>query len=249
LTKPVIALGLPHRSPPGFDQEALLCGIRSKASLKVDTVDVAPSMTWTSLLPYTFNLLWTGAINGRPALTHFAMLHDDIIPAAGWLDVLLEELETNDADLVSAVVPIKDGRGLTSTAVDCNPDKWNPRRLTMHEICGLPDTFGTEHVGGPILLNTGCWLARIDRPWAESVRFRQQDEIRKGESGLFEAHTIPEDWDFSRQLHERGAKILATRKVKLHHSMPGFTNERPWGAWKTDEGYEKIGIPEYKAAA
>jgi hypothetical protein len=249
LTKPLIALGLPHRQSPGVDHEAMLCGIRMKASLKTDDYEVAPAMTWTSLLPYTFNLLWTGAINGSRKFDYFAMLHDDITPQAGWLDVLLEELIANDADLVSAVVPIKDERGLTSTAVDSNPDQWNPRRLTMREVCRLPDTFGSEHVGGPILLNTGCWVVRLGRTWTEQVRFRQQDEIRKNADGVFEAHTIPEDWDFSRQLHSHGAKILATRKVKLHHGSPSFTNVRPWGQWESDQGYESIGIPEYAKAA
>ena len=45
------------------------------------------------------------------------MLHDDVVPEAFWLDKLIAELELHSADVMSAVVPVKSGNGLTSTAV------------------------------------------------------------------------------------------------------------------------------------
>lgn len=197
--------------------------------------NIQPAFSSTSLLPFTFNHLWTGFLNKRQSegITHFAMIHDDVCPVAGWLDTLLEELEAHDADVVSAVVPIKDARGLTSTAVD-GLDEWNPRRLTMKEVFDLPETFSEHDVGGPLLLNTGLWVCRLDRSWCEKVAFRQQDRIVKLADGTFCPQTKSEDWDFSRQLRLLGCKLLATRKVKLEHDRSEFTNTKVWGTWETD---------------
>jgi len=92
-----------------------------------------------SLLANCFNMLWCRALNARkqePRLRYFAMLHADVEPQMPfWLDVLLHELESNKADMVSAVVPIKTRQGLTSTAIGDSFDPWCPvRRLTMKEV-------------------------------------------------------------------------------------------------------------------
>jgi hypothetical protein len=72
-----------------------------------------------SLLALGFNQLWCRALNDRRegGITHFAMHHADIEAPAGWLDRLIDEQRRVDADVLSVVVPIKDGRGLTSTGV------------------------------------------------------------------------------------------------------------------------------------
>lgn len=246
-----VGLAMPFRGVGSIDLHAMCVGTRAKASQRPD-VQVFPFQAWTSLLPYTFNLCWAGLLNQRSAdgLTHFAMLHDDIVPQPGWLDILLAEMDAHDADLISAVVPIKDHLGLTSTGIDVTGDLWNPRRLTLAEVHSLPETFGDAEAGGPLVLNTGCWVCRIDRPWAEQVCFRQQDKIVKGADGKFEPHTMPEDWDFSRQLRSHGAKLLATRKVQLYHGLPAYTNARVWGSWKTDEACNReFGTAGVKPAA
>lgn len=244
----IAALAMPFRSPGKMCPNAVALGVRAMASTS-GKIDIAPGMGWTSLLPYTFNLLWTGFLNARSGVPvqlpnggetvrpvdYFAMIHDDIHPDPGWLDVLIEELEANDADIVSAVVPIKDNYGLTSTGVDSTGDEWNPRRLTMTEVFELPPTFGDADVGGQIVLNTGLWVCKFTRPWCEKVWFRQHDEVRRNADGTFEAHTRPEDWDFSRQVRAHGGKLLATRKVGLNHESVKWTNRKPWGQWKTDE--------------
>jgi len=234
-----VGLAMPFRGASVVDLESLLIGVRMKASSRPDT-NVAPGHSWCSLLTYNFNLLWTMFLNMRDqdGITHFAMLHDDIHVEVNWVDTLIDLMEENDADLVSCVVPIKDARGLTSTALDVTPDPWNPQRLTMREIHKLPVTFDDATAGGPLLLNTGCWGCRLDRPWVDQVRFRQQDEIRVV-NGKREAHTIPEDWDFSRQVRAAGGKLIGTRKVKLHHERPVYTNAKPWGEWATDEDCRK----------
>ena len=46
---------------------------------------------------------------------------------------------------------------------------------------------------------------------------------------------MPEDWLFSRQARANGAKLFATREVKLLHRGPkSFGNMNAWGTAKTD---------------
>lgn len=235
----LVALAMPNRAPAGVDAEALAAGIAGKAT-QSGQFDVAPGVAWTSLLPYTFNMLWTGFLNWKQPRRpdYFAMIHDDIVPDAGWLDTLIGILETEKADLVSAVVPIKDARGLTSTAIDTTGDHWNPQRLTMTEVAARPVTFGCAHAGGPLLLNTGLWVCRFDAPWCEKVHFRQQDRVVKSASGEFYPQTISEDWDFSRQVRGHGGKILATSAVGLVHERAMYHNRSPWGEWTVDREFE-----------
>ena len=197
-------------------------------------VSVQPTFAQASLLPLAFNLLWTQALNAAKCgeLTHFAMLHDDVCPDPGWLDVLLSELEWREADIVSAVVPMKDGRGLTSTALDVTGDEWNPYRLTLAEAFDREETF--THPA--ILLNTGCWVCRLDRPWCRKVWFRQCDRTREEPDGNLSAQTASEDWNFSRDVRAcGGTRLYATRKVRLDHERAEFTNRHPWGMWTRDE--------------
>ena len=149
-----------------------------------------------SLLAQTFNSFWCSALCLQEAgeeITHFAMLHDDIVPESGWLELLYEEIEACGADVLSAVVPLKDSYGLTSTAIS-GPD--NPfireRRLSLEEVYRLPETFTIEDTGyldRMLLANTGCWICKFDRPWRKEedengdlkVFFTINDRIRRRE--------------------------------------------------------------------
>lgn len=196
-----------------------------------------------SLLARSFNDAWAKALDMYEAgeIDAFAMQHADIGPGVGWLSTLIDEMESSGADVVSAVVPIKDDRGLTSTAVDDSGDIWRPRRLTMTQVKELPTTFGDAEVGGPILLNTGLWVCRLG-PWAlqedadgnAKIRFRIQDVIRRLADGKRAPGVIPEDWDFSRQLRAEGLTLKATKAVKLlHFGETFFPNNSVWG-WEKD---------------
>jgi len=209
------------------------------------TVGCAALHCGGSLLGLQFNTLWCRARNFArrdPRVAYFCMLHADIEPLAPfWLDVLIEELEKHDADMISAVVPIKGHEGLTSTAISDPADPWLPRRrLTMREVFRLPETFseddvravlGAEEVGpGCLLANTGCMVLRLDRPWADQVLFTIRDRIVQLPDGDFTCEVEPEDWRLSRTLAEAGCRVLATRKVPVHHHGHGtFTSEEPWG--------------------
>ncbi len=207
----------------------------------------------TSMLPRCFNLLLADALNykGERPITHLAMLHDDIAPDAGWLDILLDELERTGADIISAVSPIKNEKGLTSTAIDVG-DPWIVRRLTMHEVYQLPETFEAKdirwNVGGkPLLVNTGCWLAKFDRAFWEAFAdeergngqsgFRFITKLHRMPDGVWASLDQPEDWQWSREAHALGQKVVATRKVLLDHEHPQWNNRSGWGQWPTDLAY------------
>lgn len=225
----------------------------------------------SSLLACGFNQFWATALKlqqkGMP-ITHFAMLHADIVPDTGWLEILMEDLLTSGADLVGAVVPIKDPLGLTSTAIDDPKDPFNvTRRLTMNEVYKLPEVFSATDCGyeeGRLLLNTGCWVCDFTKPWrlqseidsdtgkeVLKLRFTIRDQIRvhrskvKNDSGI-EVDKVdyipvvdPEDWNFSRQLQKLGAKVRATRRVGLDHKGGlPFSSREPWGEWEWDRVFQ-----------
>lgn len=209
----------------------------------------------SSLLAMGFNILWCGALNNREklGLKWFAMLHADIVPSEFWADELISEAEKFDADVMSAVVPIKNNEGITSTGMSDPNDDFRPYcRLTQTQInhSTFPDTFDAgicssalralpgpmkvmPPAGSRLIVNTGCFVARIDRPWAEQVFFTIRDHIRKDEDGNFLPCVSPEDWQFSRDVAALGGKVMATRKVKLvHKGMAEYSSAATWGLRK-----------------
>lgn len=258
--KPLVAIAMPRGS------SAVRCSDAAEAFYFPTKrgIDRIPLRKSTSLAIRCFNLLLCDVLNLRKRfpITHFAMMHDDICPDDGesrWLDILLDELEATGADMVSAVVPIKNAAGCTSTAVDMDGAPWVTRRLTMTEIMGLPPTFTIDDIPwrlpeSQLLVNSGLWLCRVDSGWMEkafpltnpsgapreaSLAFRDYARIVQLPNGEYVAEDISEDWDWSRQLNAFGLKLAATRKVGLYHERPEFHNREAWGAWATDIGYLK----------
>lgn len=197
-----------------------------------------------SLLASNFNQLWCLALNMShrgERVDYFAMLHDDVGPEDFWLDELIDELEAKQLDVLGVVVPIKDSRGMTSLALHKDGDDWMPKaRLSMHDVYDLPETFTSDDLGADLLLNTGCWVAKWNQEWCRQVHFEINDRIVFNRAAnRYQAQTEPEDWHFSRQLHEIGRgpssgvkplRIGATRKIKvLHQGETEFTNEYAWG--------------------
>jgi hypothetical protein len=208
----------------------------------------------SSLLCNNFNHLWATAIQQvtKREVTHFAMLHSDVGPDIYWVDTLYEELVKHDADVVSAVIPIKDTRGLTSTAI-LGENGWGRRRLTMTEVMALPETFGIEDTvkaglnpdRRPLLVNTGCWICDLRKPmfheldeegWYK-IHFTIRDGIRRTGDEI-QIHLEPEDWYFSRLISEVNpdVRVFATRRVRLNHrGEQDFPNDIEFGNWKVDE--------------
>jgi predicted O-methyltransferase YrrM len=206
-----------------------------------DKLKVHANAIQSSLLAQAFNILWCWMLNRRhngDPVSYFAMLHADVEPEDWWLDKLVEELEAKGLDVLGAVAPIKDRRGVTSIAMAHDSgDPWRVHgRLTMREVHRLPETFTSEDVGRTILLNTGCWVAKVG-DWCNQVHFTINDRIAfDAKRNAYVAECEPEDWFFSRLLHELGLKVGATRKVKLgHRGDTVFVNSHPWGTDSFDE--------------
>src|SRR5262249_10837563 len=155
-------------------------------------------------------------------------------PAHGWLDTLLTELFRLDADIVSAVIPIKGPQGTTSTAVETD-DPWQPRRLTLKENHDLPTTCRDAGAGGEMLPNSGLWVCDLRKPWVSHpapLFFQTRTRLVVDEMGAWQAQVRSEDWEFSRAARARGAKLYATRAVKLTHAgEKEYPNDQPWGSW------------------
>lgn len=197
----------------------------------------------SSLLAQSFNVIWAGALNacavGRWP-DYFAMIHSDVEPTDGWLDVMVDELESHRLDVLAAVIPIKNAKGLTSAGYEAEPEQeWRiGGRLTMREVYQLPTTFTEEHVGRPLVMNTGLWVCRFNPEWAAKVCFTIRDRIVPQADGTYLAEVMPEDWDVSRQFRRLGLKVGLTRRAKVgHRGTYVFGNDKPWGTYAHDEDY------------
>lgn len=247
-----VMLGIPTHSRT-LNYGAAQGLFRASWSHKVK-VDVSES----SLLAKAFNTLWCNALNRAEAgdITHLAFLHTDIAPCDGWIDILIEEMEKHGASFCSAISPIKDPRGLTSTGLGEPGLSWSPlRRFSMAEVAEFPTTFDAESIGHPgkvLLLNSGCWVADLrDRQFfargtdnEARVFFTINDRV-VCEDGTWVAQVESEDWFFSRRMHELGIKAVATRAVSLKHmGVAAYPNDVVWGTLEHDEDLRPLWDPE-----
>lgn len=188
-----------------------------------------------SLLPQNFNMLYCDALNQRKdGITHFAMLHDDIIPEPFWLDKMLLIMGSHRADALCVVVPVKDSRGVTSTAIDAEDANTfcKVRRVTMTEAY---KKYKPTFTHPRLLLNTGCLLIDLSKPWVEKVWFHFENRIVKDSEGQFKAEGVSEDWAFSRMALKEGARLFATREISvLHEGLSRWGNQEAWGSVAED---------------
>lgn len=192
-----------------------------------------------SWLQRNFNACLAAALNQRATgTTHFCLLHEDVIPSdPDWLERMVAIAEDKKADVLSVVVPLKIGLGLTSTALDepvgdMDP-RWRVKRLTLHEIY---NDFEPTFTHPKLLLNTGLMLIDLRKPWVDNIWFEFEDRIIKDKDGKFVDVGVPEDWHFSRKARAAGASIWATREVKVTHMGKGaWPNDHAWGTQKADQ--------------
>jgi hypothetical protein len=196
----------------------------------------------SSFLTFNFNALWCMALNNSH-YTHFAMLHEDILPSAeNWLTKLVRFADDDQADMISIVSPIKLEIGTTSTALARAGEFGNFRRLTMREAVTLPSVFGRAEMEtlfgwsgeNLLLVNTGAMVIRLNwRDVLEQMCFKVNNWIRKNKQGDYIAISEPEDWAFSREAHERGLKVMATAAIRLEHIDDEGKRYNNWEAWGT----------------
>lgn len=230
MEKPRVFSCMPNR-PGASHIEAIYshCYLASRGGC-----DVIPGQGQSSLLAYSFNILWAEALRYAQAgiITHFLLHHDDIeIRTCGWLDAMLEEMQRTGAAVLSVVVPIKDIRGETSTAIGDLDNPWACRKLTLGECASLPETFcaaDTPWPDRPLLLNTGVMLVDLRRKEFHRTNangelvfyFTIQDRVIKTADG-FQAQVRSEDWEFSRNCHAAGLPCYATRTIEVIHKGGG----------------------------
>lgn len=207
---------------PGSEQSVVHASVKHQVLLKPLT---------HSILADCFNALWSAAIDNRKTLQLdcIAMLHSDVGAYPGWLDTLVEDLYANNADMMSATIAIKDNSGRVSTTVAVSENEWiPPHALSFDELKQLPPVFSSSDVGGMLLVNSGCWVARLDRDWCEdtdNIFFEIRSRIEK-RNGKRIAVSIPEDFGFSRKLHAAGCKVMATQRVRIdHYGMHRWSNQ------------------------
>jgi hypothetical protein len=223
-----VYLGIPTRDGCLPSTGALIAASRSPYLEQIQI----QSGSW---LTRNFNECYAAALNLRPKITHFGLLHDDIQPLqADWLDRLVRISVERSAGVVSVVVPLKHVSGLTSTALDQGiggmDQRYRVRRLTLAEVFKREPTWSEPD----LLLNTGLMLVDIRQPWAEQLWFGMVDGIIRHE-GKFRAVGFPEDWNFSRQVKKLGGTLWATREIQVEHLGGGrFQNSSPWGTLATD---------------
>jgi GT2 family glycosyltransferase len=197
----------------------------------------------SSLLASACNNLWCSALNNREAhdLRWFALLHADVVPEKNFVDKLIRIAEEHDADVLSAVIPIKDESGVTSTALS-GPDPNFPGTFDVFDAFhALSTTLPLElqiplqgdwnsNLAPRLLVNTGCMICRLDRDWCSKAYFTINDRITQEIGGLFNHWVEPEDWFFSRLVADLGGKVMATRAVTVEHlgGIP-YRSNKVWG--------------------
>jgi hypothetical protein len=211
-----------YLSLPSYDQRywgntmmsVLHCGSKDMDG------EVCPDPISGSLLPRVFNeALGRAVVRGYDI---FCMLHADLAAEPGWLVKMLRVAKETDADVLSAVVPVKDERHLTSTAVHTSMEQY--RKLSLdecHQQCSTSFDIDDPHLQAmgatSLLLNTGLMLMRLDRPWLkqwDGFQIRSRI-IWGGDETVID--TTGEDWDMSEQLNALQCRLVATTAVRVHH--------------------------------
>lgn len=204
----------------------------------INTDHVTFIEAYGSLLAHVFNRTLIAALGAMESqkLTHFVMMHSDIVPEDGWIRKLYEAHQSvGGSGIISVVSPIKGTAHdmATSTAMETE-DIFAPRKLTLEECYKLPRVFtraDAGKIGLPVtdlLVNTGLMMFRLDEPWVRNITFQVSDAIVNGV-----AVTEPEDWALSRQVNDMGVPVYATTAVKLRHM-----GRAGWSNWMGGERIE-----------
>lgn len=207
----------------------------------------------TSATPFCFNQLLRQALDTD--CDYFVMLHSDLgTSEPDWVFKLINLLETNQLDVISAVAPIKNNQGLTSTAVDNR--EFFPRRLTLSEINAGPEVLTNDVCksmhGSALLINTGMMMWRMEtlKKCVPEFAFEFHDGwlAMPDETGgrRLNPYFQPEDWLMSRFLDRKGIAYAATRAIAtLHEGSWVWASDGPTGSQLTDQqNLHFAGLPE-----
>lgn len=178
-----------------------------------------------------FNIMYGNALNlqfeGVP-ITRFVMLHNDVAPEnLSWLDTLLQDMDDQKADLVSAVSPVKNNSQFVSIAHYDPSAVWGiGHQLSLKDVAKLPQVFGDKD--NRFLVNTGCMVIDLTKSWRHTVNADNElicafniksalVQTVEAKGVRYRSRTLTEDWGFSAALHRLHAKVCATRRIRLKH--------------------------------
>jgi hypothetical protein len=211
-----------------------------------------------SLLPTNCNNLLATALNHRVSndLDWFAMQHTDVEPEPWWIDRLIAIADEQNADLVSALVPVKNESGSYSTVIAAPRDPYGyftqlNSRQVYHQT--FPSTFGITEAAealeslpgdlrvenvprSALLVNTGCMIYRLSH-WRYGVRFRNLDDLIE-QDGVFRTVHQSEDFYFSQSVAECGGRVMATRLVHVKHHGTAVWESRFDGVIRESDSQE-----------
>jgi hypothetical protein len=182
--------------------------------------ELGPDPISGSVLPRVFNEALGRAVCRKHDV--LVMMHADVAGEPGWLTKMLTVLDMTGADVLSAVVSLKDDRRLTSTGIHTAEQQF--RNLSLDECWGqcqqtfgIDDPYLQQQGATALLINTGLLCMRLDRPWLKHWHgFQIRSRIVWGDTQTH-IDTVGEDWDMSEQLAALGCKIMATTCVQTHH--------------------------------
>ncbi len=236
---------------PTYDGQIHYGVHRSIVSASVQPGNITSAFVQSSALTRGFNMLWCAALDG--GFDYFVMLHADIeVRTKCWLDILLKQLGT--ADVISAVSPLKDASGLTSTGIERTTihELDQPRSLTLKELADFPQTFEAEDAAEVLDLpieyqyrlavNTGCLVVRLAPEWTKQFVWTDGDAIIQHDNGRHVVF-IPEDWQFSRTVNQYGAQVRATTAVEIaHHGTSVWSSWAKYGQERDEEYFRRGGV-------
>lgn len=202
----------------------------------------------TSLLCMGFN---SGVAHAKNLeCPYFCLVHADIAPSERWLAAMLKAMQEYKLDAIHAPAPIKDNRGLTSTALAYSEDRWQARRrLTVAELRRLPPVFTIEDVqrhidpdAKALLPNTGCLLMECGEWFRKWEGFAMDDRVAwLADKGKHDAATIPEDWLFGYEAASLGLRVGGITSVQVRHFGKHCWNSRDvWGDASDKSYFEAI---------
>lgn len=241
--KATLYVGMPHCGPV-WDAAV---DAQTYAATRESCGRILTARSSNSIACAGFNDLVAEALELRDqgVVTHFAMIHSDVAAPHYWFDVLLGEMLSVGADLISAVVAIKadEPDPPTSTAVGSVISPWKPvHRLRLSEVHRLPRTFTAADLtigdDRTLLVNTGLWVADLRHPaWDSFPGFACHTRIRKSADGWV-SECIPEDWNASRWLASEGVRLAATWALPVDH-----LGTRRWSNQPAARGHAARGVP------
>ena len=198
------------------------------------TDNAVVSIKGMSLLSCNFNVLLCDCLNqaDREGITHFCLLHSDIVPRTdGWLAKMLDIMRRDQLQILSVVSPIKATTPENEGAISCGlSSDTGLDRLTLDRLKDLPATFGRPECKAAfgndrLVFNSGLLLVRLQGFDAEKCFFRMEDHVRKV-AGTYHVACLPEDWMFSAMAMRACYKYAVTTEIELtHYGTHGWSNQ------------------------